>query len=427
MLVITANWAFTDGTLWQPSRARDANWLAAVHRAALRGGFGRDGTYRPVDSIDIVFAGDTFDCLGSRRWSGAVRPWHDGPASRAARGAVMVAAARRGRHLFATLGRWIRTGLPVPAADRRGRPRSFHGHRAELRVTLLAGDRDRWIDEAATAARRHGHAVGRVWASADLLVHHGAELDPLWTTGDAEGAYPAPTGDRQPLLGESLAVDLVVRFAATISDRHSSRPAIRTLLDAVGTSRVVELPAVLARWLDAATGGRSLTHEARDAIGAAWNRSVAAWHREAIRRPPACGLEACPVDALAAWLEVTSAAARRISPTIAALQPRLAAASRRTAGRAGGHRPAGPLATVLGHVAPSAPDDPGEIRVVCLGGSGTRTLIRGRGPARAWEPLETDAPEAAVIGLGAAAADRSGDTVVDAISDSISDSVGRAA
>ena len=430
MLVITANWAFTDGSLWQPCPARTARWIAAVQRAALRGGFGRDGTYRPIDAVDIVFAGDTFDWLGSRRWTGTVRPWHGGPAARTTRAAVMLAAACRSRRLFATLNRWIRHGLAVPAADRRGRPQTQPTMRADVRVTLLAGDRDRWLDEAASAAGRHGHAVGRVWASADLLVHHGAELDPLWTAGDAEGDLPASTGDRQPLLGESLAVDLVARFAATVSERLPARPAIRTLLAAVGASRAVDLPAALARWLDAASGGQSLAADARGTILTMWRRSVTAWHREAIRCPPVCGLEACPVDALAAWLEAVPAASR-VTAAIAALQPRLGPSARRLAGGGFGHRPDAPLTTVLGHVAPPAAGNPPAAALVCLGGAESPSLVRGRGPAPAWEPLETDAPEPAVIGLGAAAGSRSGDTVVDAINestrDSRRDSVGHAA
>jgi hypothetical protein len=425
MLVITANWGFTDGSLWQPSPSRHAAWLAAVHRAALRGGFGRDGTYRPIEALDIVFAGDTLDCLGSRHWTGDARPWHGGAAAHAARNAVLAAAARHGRRLFATLGRWVRTGLPVPTADRRGRPRTILCHRAAVRVTLLAGDRDRWIEQAAPAARRHGYAIGRVWASTDLLVHHGAEFDPLWTTGEAEGDHPAAPGDRQPLLGESLAVDLVARFAATISDRLPTRPVLRTLLSVMGASRGLELPVVLAGWLDAVTGDRSLPAADGDTIVAVWKRAVAAWHREAIRCPPVSGLEASPVDALAEWFAEGPTATPRSTAAIASLQPRLGPAAVRNAAR--DQRPAAPFTTVLGHLAPPVVAGPAAARFVCLGGPANRTLIRGRGPAPGWEPFDTDAPEAMVIGLGSATVGGGGDTVVDAICDTTSDPVGHAA
>jgi len=416
MLVITANWAYTDGSLWHVPAGRHDRWLTAVHRAALRSGFGRDGIYRPIDAIDIVFAGDTFDCLASRCWTETVRPWHGGPTCRAGRTAVMVAAARRARRLFATLGRWTRIGLPTPAADRRGRPLPGLSRRAEVRVTLLAGDRDRWIDEASAVASRHGHAVGRLWATTDLVVHHGAELDPLWTSGVAAD-LPPPGTERPPLLGESLAVDLVACFAATILDRFPAGPAIRTLLTAVGTSLALDLPAVFDHWLAAADGGRSLATAARDGIHATWRRSVGAWHREAIRRPPACGLEACPVDALASWLELGTAAPPRVAAAVATLRPRFGLTARRTAHRLPGFPAAATVTTVLGHAASPRPAAGADSeRVVCLGGAAGRTLIRGRDAAPAWEPLEGFARDAGVIGRGAASSDRSGaDTVVDAV------------
>jgi hypothetical protein len=416
MLVITGNWAFTDGSLWQPPVGRHACWLPAIHRAALRHGFGRDGIYRPIDAIDIVFAGDTFDCLASRRWTGTLKPWHGGPATRAARAAVLVAAGRRGRHLFASLSRWSRHGLPVPGADRRGRPQRQLGQRADVRVTLLAGDRDRWIDEAGVVAGRHGHAVGRLWATTHLVVHHGAELDPIWSSGELDAEGSGHDGDRPPLLGESLAVDLVARFAAAIGDLVPARPALRKLLATLGTARTSDLPAVLERWLAAAQGGRSLPATARDMIRGTWKRSLADWHREAIRHPPVCGLEACPVDALATWLEMGAAAPARVVATVAALQPRIGLATRRPPRVAPGPPCSDSVITVLGHAA--LPDSTGGAaadRIVCLGGPESRTLVGGREAAPVWEPLEADAAEAAVIGLGTAASDRSGDTVVDAI------------
>lgn len=428
MLVITANQGITDGSLWQPPASRHVRWLADIHRAALRGGFGRDGIYRPIDTIDIVFAGDTFDFLSSRHWTGAVKPWQGGSPTRTTRAAVMLGAARRSRRLFTTLGQWTRHGLAVPAADRRGRPQPHLSQPATVRVTLLTGNRDHWLDEAAPAARRFGHAVGRTWSTPDLVVHHGAEFDPLWTTGTPEGDAALRDAalrddEREPLLGESLAVDLMARFAATVLDQLSAQAPLRQMIAALGTSRLAELPAVLDRWLTPPPGQHSPLADAHVTVRSAWNRSLAAWHRESSRRPPACGLEASPVDALAAWLEPGATPSPRVAATIAALEPRL--------GRRGiCSSPAGPTSngpthtyptsngplTVLGHVAsPAAFDDADGPTLLCLGDGPARTVVRGsRGPS-AWEPLETEAAFAAVIGLGAAPASRSGDTVVDAI------------
>ena len=76
MLVVTSNWCVTDGTLSAgPPRGCLERFRAEVRRASLRCGFGRDGNYRPPDAIDVVLAGDTFDWLVSREWTGDVRPW----------------------------------------------------------------------------------------------------------------------------------------------------------------------------------------------------------------------------------------------------------------------------------------------------------------------------------------------------------------
>ena len=62
MLVVTANWGFTDGTLAAvPPRAAAAEFRREVRRATVRAGFRRDGRYEPVDGVDVVLAGDTCD------------------------------------------------------------------------------------------------------------------------------------------------------------------------------------------------------------------------------------------------------------------------------------------------------------------------------------------------------------------------------
>ena len=79
MLVVTSNWCVSDGTLSAgPPRRLIDRFRAEVRKASLRGGFRCDGSNRPVDAIDVVLAGDTFDWLISREWTGDVRPWDVG-------------------------------------------------------------------------------------------------------------------------------------------------------------------------------------------------------------------------------------------------------------------------------------------------------------------------------------------------------------
>jgi hypothetical protein len=118
MLVVTANWAIADGTVYGgPPSGVVRTFFREVRRAAWRAGFRHDGRYRPIESIQLVLAGDTFDGLSSLAWHGDLRPWQGGPRVRAAAERIAARAAHRGGRLLAALGRLNRDGLAVPQAD----------------------------------------------------------------------------------------------------------------------------------------------------------------------------------------------------------------------------------------------------------------------------------------------------------------------
>jgi len=378
MLVVTANWAWTDGSLVPPRPGRGVAWLREVHRAVLRTGFGPDGRYRPIEAFDIVFAGDTFDALFSRVWTDRLRPWHGGPEPASLRDQVLVAAARRARRLLAGLARWARTGMALPSTDRRGRPLPRAMTRAHVGVAFLAGARDRWLEAAAGVAARHHCRVGRIWADQTSVIRHGAEFDPCWCAGDPPpsagiGRPPDPglaVHPRPPFLGESIIVDLVARFAVAILDRRPASPAVSRLVGRLAAAAPLALPAILDDWRTTASEAAGLAADRRQRIEieTEWRRAVAAWHREARRLPPVCGIEACPIDWLAGWLERPASApvpadvaarfATRPPSFPVTSRPRLLPPNCR------------PESLVLGHVADAeeAPDvDPARGGVVCLG------------------------------------------------------------
>ena len=176
MLVVTANWAIADGTVHgAPPRAAVRAFFRELRRAAWRAGFRRDGRYRPIGSLQIVLAGDTFDGLASLQWHGDLRPWQGGSRARAAAEQIAAAATRRGARLLAGLGRLCRDGLSVPQADSRGRPLPGTTSPAAVNVVCLVGDRDRVLDGAwfATLAGRYGISIGTEWASDTLIIRHG--------------------------------------------------------------------------------------------------------------------------------------------------------------------------------------------------------------------------------------------------------------
>jgi hypothetical protein len=295
MLVVTANWGFTDGSLVAAAGgSRTArSWLASVRSAVIRAGFGRDGAYRAPETLEIVLAGDTFDCLTSATWQGPARPWHGGARAAAERRHVLGRCARRAAPLLAGLARLIDRGLQVPAADRRGRPAAAVTRQVPVRVAVLTGDRDSCLAEVTPEVTARGGVVTTVWDDGLTLVRHGHEFDPACHLEE-----PWAAGDRPPTLAESVAVDLVVRFIAGIGGGAARSAA---LVEALVEARVAEIPAVFAAWRAAGDATAAAAGLPWRDVATAWRRGVDAWVRAARHDPPECGIAASPVETLAAW------------------------------------------------------------------------------------------------------------------------------
>lgn len=359
MLVVTANWGFTDGTLVvaKPRLRAAREWLREIKTALVRSGFGRDGRYRPPADVDIVLAGDTFDCLTSTAWCGRERPWHAGERARDARQRVILACARRATPLLAGLARFVRTGLAAPAADRRGRPAEGAFVRVPVRVTLLAGDRDRHVAEAAAAVAIRDATVAPAWSDGTVLVRHGHEFDPA-----CHAELRSADDERAPTLAESVAVDLVTGFMASLVTRSLPRRAVTPLIDMLAGTGPADIPAVIGSWTAGDGPGAALDATVRRDVVAVWHQAVDAWLRAARRTPPDCGLPASPLEDLASWFVGTE---RQPPTTLDGLFDRRLPPA---AGPAGGAK-----AVVMGHPTPSA----GDAATVCL----------GRPASRRWGPV----------------------------------------
>jgi hypothetical protein len=289
MIVVTSNWALGDGTLVPSVAPWHATLTTAIHRAVLRAGVRGDGSYRPLEGLDLVLAGDTFDWLLSAEWVGGPKPWQGTLAAREAATRVARRSFRAARRVLGPVIHWARHGLAVPAAAR-GRP----GRTAvsiPVRVTLLAGDRDAALEHhVGRRDARQPVTTGSRWDDGRVSIRHGHDLDPACRT---TGGQPAPR-DRQPTLAESVAVDLVGRFAAAV---RPLAPAGKRLVSRLAAAGPIGLPAVIA-----AGGGAVGGVAGEDAsLADAWRRSVEAWWHEARRTVPACEVEFDAVDALAGW------------------------------------------------------------------------------------------------------------------------------
>ena len=290
MLAITANWGIGDGSLADARASAAIRWLDAIRRAVVRAGWTRDGRYRPVEEVALLFAGDTFDWLLSDTWSGRDRPWHGGARGEAARGRVALKSLRAARPVLRTLARWAGQGMPVPAPTPRGRPSERAEQAAQIRLVLLAGDRDVWLPDHAPFAARFGIATGEQWADSRQQVRHGHDLDPL---AHREAPVMGPSG-RQPTLAESLATDLVVRFATAARGDADLWPRVRPRLAGLSVARPAGWPAIVGGMAGAGRDG--------DRVWWLWRRAVAAWHQAASRELPTCETEFDALAVLAAWL-----------------------------------------------------------------------------------------------------------------------------
>ncbi|RLS79067.1 MAG: hypothetical protein DWI03_02745 [Planctomycetota bacterium] len=337
MLVVASNWGLSDGRLVSRP-AGGCEWLlTAIHRAVMRSGFRRDGRYRPVDGVDLVLAGDTFDWLVSDAWCGGARPWQAGRGARAVRRAVAIQTLWAARRLMGRLARWVRCGLPVSAADARGRPDWAARQIVPVRLTLLAGDRDFWLTEVVTPTSRHPFSAGLRWSDGMLSVRHGHDLDPAChiEAGSAAGSYGRP-----PTLAESVAVDLLVPFAVALRSRGTAWHAARPLIRLLAASRPVDIPRRLAAWA-AAVVDSGTADVLRSSIEPAWRRAVDAWGEAARRSAPGCAVE---FDAVAALVPVLGAAlGRPDDAAAAAVEQRLAAADHDPGMDVLGHQPWGCL------------------------------------------------------------------------------------
>lgn len=291
MIVIISNWGLADGTLVTRAVGGDAAVLTAIHRAVIRGGFHPDGGYRPVRSVDVVLAGDTFDWLVTSAWCRDERPWHRGSRSQSARLAVARRTLVRHRGVVGRLVRWARVGLPVPPADARDRPRSAERMLVPVRLTALAGDRDPWLDQAMPGTARR-MACGICWSDGTVDIRHGHEFDAVCrrATVGSDGRVA-----RSPSLAESVATDLVARFGSMLRGDAALWPVVAPLVAVLAPAGPAALAARLGRWsaeTDPSAG-------VRERLERTWRTAVARWHAAARLEVPACEVEFDAVDALA--------------------------------------------------------------------------------------------------------------------------------
>jgi len=257
----------------------------------------------------------------------------------------------------------VQRGIDVPAADQRGRPIVGTWTTVPLAVTFLTGDRDRGLDAVAGTTQR-GFAVGEEWGQGDVTVRHGAELDPCAAVGDT-GSAGCAEEDRAPTLRESLAVDLVSRFAMLSDAARGQVAAHGALVRLLAAVQPFDMAGHLRAWLARALECGTLDRRGERLIVDAWARAVDAWHRSTRRHQPAADVDRDVVDEIAASL-ADLADSHPLGPAAGHVDDRVQEAA------------------VMGPVAPvriAVFGHPSTARVLGGGGRAARIICLGPAPA----------------------------------------------
>ncbi|MCX7391394.1 MAG: hypothetical protein NTX02_09430 [Planctomycetia bacterium] len=301
MLVVTSNWNCSDKTLVASHSKKQFDYfLKVVHRAALRASMRFDGRYQPIERLDLVFAGDTYDWLTSRKWLDDHRPWGMPRSAMPITEQVAALSLQSIRRDIVRLQKVIHDGLALPLADRHGRPSPTSFERVPVRVIMLAGDRDRLLSHPSIAAwvSSIGIAIGSQWSDGQREILHGDQLDPLAIVSSSKFESRAPS------LAESLRIDFLTRFSADLIDSLSNhgnyfRSLAQKLVQSMVFREPLDAVAVMRAWIDHHSGSMAFAAACRDI----WKRSIASWYSHAMRLRPSHEYAFDPTDTVASYLE----------------------------------------------------------------------------------------------------------------------------
>jgi UDP-2,3-diacylglucosamine pyrophosphatase LpxH len=238
MLVIVSDLHLTDGSSG-PSLATGAvaRFLGQLQSLAVAASWRVDGTYRPIERVDLVLLGDIVDLVHSAQWSAraAVRPWSD-PHS----GELLDLVTRIAQGVLthndescSALRSLSTHGLAIPPESRTGPDLTAQGASILVRTFYMVGNHD-WFfhlpGASADALREKvigglglAHRPGEPFPhdmqeNEDLLrtmrrhkvtARHGDLYDPLSFDGDRDSGS----------VSDALVVELVNRFAAEMESR----------------------------------------------------------------------------------------------------------------------------------------------------------------------------------------------------------------
>ena len=303
MLAIISDLHLTDGTTGHMLPAATTDLLCErLCDLAWRASWRADGTYRPIDRIDLVLLGDTLDLMSSRRWlASPCRPWddHQSPAVIDTVSGIVEEILRTNVDAIRTL-RALATESTVslPPATAAGQP-VLEAEEIPVSVCThyMVGDRD-WPLHARGSQYdliRHKitHHLGLVTPYNKPFPHEASECEQLAEAlrqhrvlarhGDIFD--PLSFGDERDAasLSDVLAIELIARFTQHIEGELAGQisPATAMALREIDQVQpVLMVPAYLECTLE-----RTATAAVRNQIKRAWDYMVEqVLHLEIVRR-----------------------------------------------------------------------------------------------------------------------------------------------
>ena len=221
-----------------------------LRELAVAASWRADGSYRPIDRIDLVLLGDVLDVIRSTRWgvTSSARPWGNPHAPEFVAQITQITAdilQHNDDSLSVLRGLAAQGGMTVPPALRAGKPASdVEGQTVPVRIHYMVGNHD-WFyhlpgpnydtlrqtikQQMGLANRSDSPFPHDITESDELLqamrrhkvaARHGDLFDPFNFEGDRDASS----------LGDVIVIELANRFAAEVDAGLGSELPATTIM-----------------------------------------------------------------------------------------------------------------------------------------------------------------------------------------------------
>ena len=236
MLVICSDLHLSDGTLNRSLSADAFSILVERLRDMAEAASWRaDGSYHPIEQLDVVLLGDVFDVLRSKQWAEKpkVRPWgnpHD-PAFVEMVDSITDRILKKNDRGLGMLRDLVRSGVSIPPACKSGRPAiGAEGEPVPIGIHYMVGECD-WVyhlpgQNYDAIREKVRQAIGLAGRLPRPFAHEMTECDDLLQTmrkhkvaarhGDIFDPFSFEEDRNASGLSDVLVIELINRFPCEV-------------------------------------------------------------------------------------------------------------------------------------------------------------------------------------------------------------------